>query len=412
MKNPTYALIVVLVLQVSAHAQLGQYDNMILDGGGNSASPFLSLFNARRNHILAGFEDYFGIYVNNGYKFTVQESAIDNGFDLNDAGAVLTKGITINHDVTFTQGTPLTFQRTGGFAESNHSFFRSVPRNYQYGGGLGLGHGDAGQGSGIVLWVFDSAKEDTLSLNQNGVGVGTQDAEAALHVKGGNAPPFGEAKILVQNSTNITAVRDMFELVNKGGSRFTFTDTSIDSRWEFSSNGSGSFSISKAGTGGSEMRITPAGRVIMGPGGAANMDLRSNGNLIIAGTLSQSSDRNMKTAFQEVSDSDVLRRVSEMPVTTWQFKHDGPDSRHMGPTAQDFRAAFGLGENDTTIAPVDGIGVSLSAIKALNQKLSAKDDRINQLQTEVEYWRKQVRCQQKTMASIVARLEVLESNTQ
>ena len=46
--------------------------------------------------------------------------------------------------------------------------------------------------------------------------------------------------------------------------------------------------------------------------------------------------------------------------------------RHLGPTAQDFRAAFGLGHNDTTISSVDAPGVALAAIQGLNAKLEAR----------------------------------------
>jgi len=40
--------------------------------------------------------------------------------------------------------------------------------------------------------------------------------------------------------------------------------------------------------------------------------------------------------------------------------------------AQDFRAAFGLGENDPTITTVDADGVALAAIQGLNAKLEEK----------------------------------------
>ena len=43
--------------------------------------------------------------------------------------------------------------------------------------------------------------------------------------------------------------------------------------------------------------------------------------------------------------------------------------RHIGPTAQDFHAAFAVGEDDQHIATVDADGVALAAIQGLNQKL-------------------------------------------
>jgi hypothetical protein len=44
----------------------------------------------------------------------------------------------------------------------------------------------------------------------------------------------------------------------------------------------------------------------------------------------------------------------------------------MGPMAQDFYAAFGLGGSETTITTIDPDGVSLAAIQGLNQKLEEK----------------------------------------
>jgi len=47
----------------------------------------------------------------------------------------------------------------------------------------------------------------------------------------------------------------------------------------------------------------------------------------------------------------------------------------MGPTAQDFYTAFGLGDGDTSIGTVDADGVALAAIQGLcaeNQALKAQ----------------------------------------
>ena len=46
-----------------------------------------------------------------------------------------------------------------------------------------------------------------------------------------------------------------------------------------------------------------------------------------------------------------------------------PAVRHLGPMAQDFKAAFNVGESDTGITTVDADGVALAAIQGLNQKL-------------------------------------------
>lgn len=49
-----------------------------------------------------------------------------------------------------------------------------------------------------------------------------------------------------------------------------------------------------------------------------------------------------------------------MPIQTWNYKTRHPSVRHMGPTAQDFHAAFGLGDSELTITTTDLGGVSLT----------------------------------------------------
>ena len=90
-----------------------------------------------------------------------------------------------------------------------------------------------------------------------------------------------------------------------------------------------------------------------------------------------SSDRNLKDGFQPVDGADILARVAALPISSWHYKSEGPDRPHLGPTAQDFRAAFGLGYGETSIATVDADGVALAAIQALareNVELKTRAD--------------------------------------
>ena len=63
----------------------------------------------------------------------------------------------------------------------------------------------------------------------------------------------------------------------------------------------------------------------------------------------------------------VLDRVVAMPLATWNYKEQDDSIRHMGPMAQDFHAAFGLGVSDKLIDTVDPDGVALAAIQGLNE---------------------------------------------
>jgi hypothetical protein len=83
------------------------------------------------------------------------------------------------------------------------------------------------------------------------------------------------------------------------------------------------------------------------------------------------SDFNVKTDFSPVSSAQVLDRLEGLPITTWRYADDAPAGRHMGPMAQEFREAFGLGSSDTTIQAVDALGVSMAAIQALSHEVRA-----------------------------------------
>jgi Chaperone of endosialidase len=127
---------------------------------------------------------------------------------------------------------------------------------------------------------------------------------------------------------------------------------------------------------------------------------------LFAGTVGATSfvttsDKNAKTNFRPIDRKEILARVSELPITSWDFKTD-LNKRHMGPMAQDFHAAFGLdGNDDTHINLVDVAGVSLAAIQELNAQMKLKDEQIAELKGQL--------AEMKSLAEKVsARMTVLE----
>ena len=96
---------------------------------------------------------------------------------------------------------------------------------------------------------------------------------------------------------------------------------------------------------------------------------------VSATSFANASDRNLKENFAPVNPREVLAKVAGLAVSRWNFKGDAVTS-HVGPMAQDFHAAFGLGTDDRHIATVDADGVALAAIQGLNQKVDEKDARI------------------------------------
>ena len=95
------------------------------------------------------------------------------------------------------------------------------------------------------------------------------------------------------------------------------------------------------------------------------------------------SDRNSKANFAAVDARAVVEKLAQIPISTWNYKTQDAAIRHIGPMAQDFAAAFGVGEDDTHITTIDADGVSLAAIQGLYQIVQEKDQRIAQLESEV-----------------------------
>jgi hypothetical protein len=103
-----------------------------------------------------------------------------------------------------------------------------------------------------------------------------------------------------------------------------------------------------------------------------------------AQTVTSTSDRNQKTAFEVLNPKNILAKVAAMPITLWSYKNEASSGvRHIGPVAQDFMRLFNVGYDDKSIATVDADGVALAAIQGLKQEVDEKNDRIDKLEREL-----------------------------
>ena len=107
------------------------------------------------------------------------------------------------------------------------------------------------------------------------------------------------------------------------------------------------------------------------------------------------SDRGRKENFQAVNSRAVLDKVAALPISRWNYKSN-PYQEHLGPMAQDFHAAFGLGPDDQHISSVDVDGVALAAIQGLNQKLT---EELKQKATEITELRRRLDALEKIIRS-------------
>lgn len=103
-----------------------------------------------------------------------------------------------------------------------------------------------------------------------------------------------------------------------------------------------------------------------------------------SGSWQSLSDSTKKEHFQPMDAEATLKKVSLLPVRSWNYKAQNPSIRHIGPTAQDFYTAFQVGENNTTITTSDIDGVNMLAIQALEKRSTMQQNTISQLQKENE----------------------------
>jgi hypothetical protein len=97
------------------------------------------------------------------------------------------------------------------------------------------------------------------------------------------------------------------------------------------------------------------------------------------------SDRALKEGLAPADPRQVLAQVVALPMATWSYK--GETVRHLGPMAQDFSAAFGLGADDRHIHVLDASGVALAALQGLHAVVQAQAVRLAVLERELDGWR-------------------------
>ncbi len=153
----------------------------------------------------------------------------------------------------------------------------------------------------------------------------------------------------------------------------------------YSQTGGGVLSVADSGT--ALVLRTISGNLVRGfkftaPTGDTEVFKVAADGTVTGKAFNTTSDHHAKHDFVPVDSQEVLRKVSSMPISKWRFNGDG-DVAHVGPMAQDFYAAFGLGQDDKHIATVDEEGVALAAIQGLNQKLEERDGEIKDLKRDL-----------------------------
>lgn len=124
-----------------------------------------------------------------------------------------------------------------------------------------------------------------------------------------------------------------------------------------------------------------------------------NGNgayLSTGGVWTNASDRFKKENFKSLDDGQILQKIAQLPITSWNYK--GLSDQHIGPVAQDFYRIFQVGADDRTISTIDPSGIALAGIQGLYRRwqeaekkstlqqfrITEQQSRINALQAQLQ----------------------------
>ncbi|MCH9649384.1 MAG: tail fiber domain-containing protein [Deltaproteobacteria bacterium] len=246
---------------------------------------------------------------------------------------------------------------------------------------------DTTNGSTLPFRIRPGAPSQGLVIDPDGkIGLGVLSPTGSLHSRRTD----GETQLLLEENSGTEDARTMMQLSNNGRVRWQMTDTSGNGQqWTFFSS-EDNFNISSGSNAGQEFV------------------LNGNGNLTITGMLFDSSDRNRKENFEEVDKNDILERLAALPITRWNYKEQEDSIQHIGPVAQDFHAAFGLGYDNLHIAPADKASVALASIQALYARLQQKERELEGLKAQSQ----QLETLRSQNESLLQRLEALEAKIQ
>lgn len=113
----------------------------------------------------------------------------------------------------------------------------------------------------------------------------------------------------------------------------------------------------------------PVGGVMLAPG---------------SGSWSILSDVGLKEGFQPPDRRAVLEGVRALEIAAWRYRSEDDGVLHLGPSAQDFRRTFELGDSDRYISSVDADGVALVAIQGLLDELERQGSELARLEARVK----------------------------
>lgn len=192
---------------------------------------------------------------------------------------------------------------------------------------------------------------------------------------------------------NVTADQDYATAMGKFASNNGFTGTFV---WSDGSATASADTFRNAANNEFAARATGGFRFRTNLAGTTGCNLPAG-----SGVFNCTSSRTTKENFLAVNGLDVLSKLRRIQISSWNYITEGQNVRHVGPMAEDFYGQFQLGTDNKSIGVQDLAGVSIAAVKELDEQLQQKNEQVKALQTEVD----QLRATQTDLEKRLAALE-------
>ena len=248
---------------------------------------------------------------------------------------------------------------------------------------------DVTNGSQLSFKIKPGADENTLFLAaDNNVGIQNGSPNAPLHVlsSGSSTTPSNSATVAFFQNTGTTGTGAIMGLQsgNAANAQFWFGDTDDDNTGRIIYRHAAPDVMSFFTAGNEVVRIDADGDLCIGCG--VN-NIANDLEVVNGGTTSAmnagdtgftvTSTREAKKNIQPVGTSDVLSKISEIDVVTYDYI-DGPQDK-LGLIAEDFHGVFGRGSDKV----INGQEVQMALWLAV-QELTAQNRELQQRLEELE----------------------------
>ncbi|TNF78420.1 MAG: tail fiber domain-containing protein [Acidobacteria bacterium] len=166
--------------------------------------------------------------------------------------------------------------------------------------------------------------------------------------------------------------------------------------WALSATPAGDVALSYIGSGGKEVSI----RKRLDGDGVPTLQVQGS---VAASQFLARSSREFKTGFAPLDGKEILNNLSKVPVMSWRYKSEEESVRHYGLAAEDFHAAFQLGDG-SSISSVDADGVALAAIQGLHELVQEQGDELKRRRADLAKRDQEIAELRKAVARLEERL--------